>query len=132
MNTYRDPDFDGFGPLEGLEHLGRHITDADGQPSGSPANFEYLRGARHPDGHIAARAAASADTLAALRREFANVGSFAAAQEREEVPAEVEGDRPIMIRRTTLPPAEPDAPAERPARRRSRAKATDESGENAP
>lgn len=38
-----DP-FEGHAPLEGLEHLGRHIVDAAGQPSGSPANFERTRG----------------------------------------------------------------------------------------
>lgn len=42
------PDTD---PFEGhdvlspaLAHLGRHIRDANGAPSGSPANFEALRG----------------------------------------------------------------------------------------
>lgn len=31
--------------IEGLEHLGRAIVDAAGVPSGSPANYEKLRGA---------------------------------------------------------------------------------------
>lgn len=30
--------------VAGLEHLGRAIVDANGQPSGSYANFENLRG----------------------------------------------------------------------------------------
>lgn len=38
-------DFDQYGEmLPGLEHLGRAITDDAGVPSGSPANFENLRG----------------------------------------------------------------------------------------
>ncbi|MDE2096669.1 MAG: hypothetical protein KGL39_05425 [Patescibacteria group bacterium] len=41
--------FAGYKPLPGLETLGRHITDANGAPSGSPANFEALRGARTAD-----------------------------------------------------------------------------------
>ncbi len=36
--------FEGHEPLPGLEPLGRHIRDASGVPSGSPANFEHLRG----------------------------------------------------------------------------------------
>lgn len=38
--------FDELGaqPIEGLEHLGRAITDAAGVPSGSPANYEATRG----------------------------------------------------------------------------------------
>lgn len=31
-------------PVPGLEHLGRAIVDERGMPSGSPANYEYLRG----------------------------------------------------------------------------------------
>lgn len=42
-NAEVDP-FEGYSPLPGLEHLGRHITDANGMPSGSPANFEATRG----------------------------------------------------------------------------------------
>ena len=38
-----DP-FENCTPLPGLEHLGRHILDRSGAPSGSPANFEALRG----------------------------------------------------------------------------------------
>lgn len=30
--------------IPGLEHLGRAIVDANGVPSGSPANFEATRG----------------------------------------------------------------------------------------
>lgn len=39
--------FEGYAPIAGLEHLGRHIVDASGMPSGSPANFEALRGQSH-------------------------------------------------------------------------------------
>lgn len=42
--TSEDP-FDGAATVPGLEHLGRAIVDANGSPSGSPANFEYTRGA---------------------------------------------------------------------------------------
>lgn len=31
-------------PVETLEHLGRAIVDLNGVPSGSPANYENLRG----------------------------------------------------------------------------------------
>ena len=31
-------------PIAGLEHLGRAIVDENGQPSGSPANYENLNG----------------------------------------------------------------------------------------
>jgi hypothetical protein len=37
--------FEGCMPLPGLENLGRAIVDAAGVPSGSPANYEHLRGA---------------------------------------------------------------------------------------
>lgn len=37
-------DFDGKEPIPGLEHLGRAIVDEAGIPSGSPANWENLRG----------------------------------------------------------------------------------------
>jgi len=44
-----DP-FEGHAPLPGrLASLGRHITDARGMPSGSPANFEALRGKNYED-----------------------------------------------------------------------------------
>lgn len=36
--------FDNAQPLPGLEHLGRAIVDQNGAPSGSPANYENLRG----------------------------------------------------------------------------------------
>lgn len=39
-------DFEAAGVIPGLEHLGRAIVDAAGVPSGSPANFEALRGAQ--------------------------------------------------------------------------------------
>lgn len=38
-----DP-FEGYEPIPGLEHMGRAIVDANGMPSGSPANFEASRG----------------------------------------------------------------------------------------
>lgn len=38
------PDFASAEPLPGLEHLGRAIVDEAGVPSGSPANYENLRG----------------------------------------------------------------------------------------
>lgn len=40
--------FEGSIPLAGLEPLGRHIRDPFGVPSGSPANFEALRGRADP------------------------------------------------------------------------------------
>lgn len=40
-----DAVFEGCEPLPGAEEFGRAIVDADGVPSGSPANYEYLRGA---------------------------------------------------------------------------------------
>jgi len=39
----KDP-FEGKEPVKGLEHLGRAIVDSNGQPSGSPANYEFRRG----------------------------------------------------------------------------------------
>ena len=36
--------FEGKDPVEGLEVLGRAIVDSNGVPSGSPANYEELRG----------------------------------------------------------------------------------------
>ena len=60
-----DP-FEGYAPLEGLEHLGRHIVDANGQPSGSPANFEHVRGT----GAAPLGATAYGDVLSALQAEF--------------------------------------------------------------
>lgn len=37
-------EFEGTKEVEGLESLGRAIVDAQGAPSGSPANYENLRG----------------------------------------------------------------------------------------
>ena len=37
-------DFKDAEVIPGLEHLGRAIVDENGVPSGSPANFEALRG----------------------------------------------------------------------------------------
>jgi hypothetical protein len=63
--TIPDP-FEGYEPLEGLEHLGRHIVDAQGQPSGSPANFENVRGT----GNEPLNKTAYKDVLSALKKEF--------------------------------------------------------------
>lgn len=41
---FNEDEFEGKEPVPGLEHLGRAIVDAQGQPSGSPANYEYTRG----------------------------------------------------------------------------------------
>lgn len=41
-------DFDGREAIPGLEHLGRAIVDESGVPSGSPANYENLRGRTAP------------------------------------------------------------------------------------
>lgn len=38
-------EFEDAQPIPGLEHLGRAIVDERGAPSGSPANYENLRGA---------------------------------------------------------------------------------------
>lgn len=43
VETEADP-FKGAEPVEGLEHLGNAIVDKAGVPSGSPANYEALRG----------------------------------------------------------------------------------------
>lgn len=113
-------EFEGYGPLPGLEHLGRHISDADGQPSGSPANFEQLRGARHPDGHRAAAALASSDTIAAIAAEYADVGTHGAAV-FESSPAELPTDAPIMLRVRQQPEGESidaDSRAKPPGRAR--------------
>ena len=62
-----DP-FDGHEPLPGrLASLGRHIRDASGQPSGSPANFEALRGKSYENLPTAEDAA---EVIAALEAEF--------------------------------------------------------------
>lgn len=39
-----DTIFKDYKPLPGAEEFGRAIVDANGVPSGSPANYEYLRG----------------------------------------------------------------------------------------
>jgi hypothetical protein len=43
-----DP-FEGCEPLPGREELGRAIKDKSGAPSGSPANYEFLRGSTERD-----------------------------------------------------------------------------------
>ncbi len=64
-----EPDpFEGHEPLPGLEHLGRHIADANGQPSGSPANFEALRGQGFV--HLPTTEDAAA-AIALIQQEFA-------------------------------------------------------------
>lgn len=73
-----DP-FAGFAPLPGLEHLGRHITDPQGMPSGSPANFENLRGKGTP----ALNRAAYADVVSALATEFGDEAPPAPAPEAQ-------------------------------------------------
>lgn len=92
-----DP-FVGYGTLEGLEHLGRHIVDPDGQPSGSPANFEYMRGTTHPDGRLAQAAAADRETIAAIAAEYADVGTHAATAVDEFSEPETPGDVPVRTR----------------------------------
>lgn len=71
-----EPDpFHNHAPLKGLEHLGRHIRDRFGAPSGSMANFEATRGMLDPDeaaggptpAEIAAHEAAIVKDLAAPR-----------------------------------------------------------------
>lgn len=64
-----DSDADDFAdakPVPGLEHLGRAIVDEAGVPSGSPANYEALRGrtGREPD------AAQIADIVDSIAAEF--------------------------------------------------------------
>lgn len=56
-------------PVEGLEHLGRAIVDAQGQPSGSPANYEVTRGAT--DQQVLPPAA---DVVASIAKEFESFG----------------------------------------------------------
>lgn len=44
----QEPDpFENAETVPGLEHLGRAIVDGQGQPSGSPANYEATRGKSH-------------------------------------------------------------------------------------
>ena len=65
-----DP-FEGHEPLPGkLESLGRHIRDASGMPSGSPANFEALRGKSYEYLPTAEDAAAA---VAAIEAEFGDL-----------------------------------------------------------
>jgi hypothetical protein len=52
MTNLIDP-FEGCPVIPGLEELGRAILDADGQVSGSPANWETLRGSNRPVTSIA-------------------------------------------------------------------------------
>lgn len=52
-------------PIPGLEHLGRAIVDANGVPSGSPANFEATRG----KGEMPLNPQAYADIVAAIAAE---------------------------------------------------------------
>lgn len=59
-------EFAGHTPLKGLEHLGRHIRDQHGAPSGSPANFENLRGVVDPTAQVpTAEEIAAAESLIA-------------------------------------------------------------------
>ncbi len=69
--VHDDPFRDGI-IIKGLDHLGRAIVDASGVPSGSPANYEALRGATHPSGlPVAAQAVADVESIIArLRQEF--------------------------------------------------------------
>lgn len=60
-----DP-FAGYEPFPGLEHLGRAITDAQGQPSGSPANYEALRGRGDPAQAAVSAPVSAADVLTSL------------------------------------------------------------------
>ena len=71
MNPEDTDPFEGHSPLPGtLASLGRHIRDASGQPSGSPANFEALRGKSYENLPTAEDAAA---TIAALEAEFGDL-----------------------------------------------------------
>lgn len=71
MNPEDTDPFEGHSPLPGkLASLGRHIVDASGQPSGSPANFEALRGKSYENLPTAEDAAA---TIAALEAEFGDL-----------------------------------------------------------
>lgn len=65
-NESTDDVFAGKAPVEGLEHLGRAILDANGQPSGSPANYEALRGV----GETMPTEADTARAIAQLQAEF--------------------------------------------------------------
>lgn len=67
MPDETDP-FEGHTAIEGLEPLGRHIVDANGQPSGSPANFEATRNKSYETLPTPEDAAAA---IAAIKAEFA-------------------------------------------------------------
>jgi len=58
--------FEGTNPVTGLEHLGRAIVDKNGIPSGSPANYENLRGKGGEDDSLPD----VQDVIAALQAEF--------------------------------------------------------------
>ncbi len=64
----QDP-FENTNPVPGLEHLGRAIVDANGIPSGSPANYEALRGKGVPEEDLPDIQA----VIAAIGAEFPNV-----------------------------------------------------------
>lgn len=58
--------FEGHDVIPGLEHLGRAIVDKNGIPSGSPANYENLRGKGVPEEDLPDPQA----VIAALQAEF--------------------------------------------------------------
>ena len=58
-------DWSQYKEIEGLEHLGRAIVDSNGIPSGSPANYEKLRGTTGR-----ADLPNAADIITALQEEF--------------------------------------------------------------
>lgn len=60
-------DFEGKEAIPGLEHLGRAIVDENGVPSGSPANYENLRGRTAPG---TAPVASIEDQLSKILEEF--------------------------------------------------------------
>lgn len=59
--------------IPGLEHLGRGIVDENGQPSGSPANYEALRGIDPNQDRVQLRPVSevAADIKTLFEREFA-------------------------------------------------------------
>ena len=68
-----DP-FEGSKAVKGYEKFGRVIVDANGQVSGSPANFENLRGSDWPFGMprpVAIDSPTNEDALAAMAAEYA-------------------------------------------------------------
>ena len=74
LSTPEEVDWSTKEPVPGLEHLGRAIVDAQGQPSGSPANYEVTRGAT--DQEVLPPAA---DVVASIAKEFENYGQPPAA-----------------------------------------------------